>query len=188
MPQSCPYCGHYALSTDHLHRHSPKYPSGILSGDRLCRLWKGWGNGQSPGTDLTWRFLMGLWNGSLAPWLYSLWTKRIATPWSGGNAQLWHFHQESGSPNTIVHPTKVKESSNGAKYQWVDWNPSDMNYDSRRYWSVVLRPSWKPARAWELNVTQADMTGDWQWVFSRHSLSSKLALLAGNFPTYCVSE
>ena len=31
-----------------------------------------------------------------------------------GDANIQHFHQESGCPNTIIRPTEVKESGNGA--------------------------------------------------------------------------
>ena len=56
-----------------------------------------------------------------------------------GSAIFLHLIHELSSPNTIVRPTIVEQSSIGAS-RWVDYNPSAMNCDNRKHWSVEQRP------------------------------------------------
>ena len=112
--RSCPYCEHSWLSTYHLNRHSQRYLYRIRLGDRICILRKGGGN-----DGALWQFLHKSSRGSYE----TVHSHSVCTVYEPiglprreetRNVNLRHFHQESGTPNTIVRPSKVVESSNVA--------------------------------------------------------------------------
>ena len=72
------------------------------------------------------------------------------------NQEVCHSVKKRGTPifsiftRSPVRLTRLYSQLKSKKVsmvhrRWVDWSPSGMNCDSRRHWSVVLRPLRKPA-------------------------------------------
>ena len=99
-----------------------------------------------------------------------------------GTTHLWYFNHESrrhsrsyARLNSIIVAL--------VRRRLDDLNPSAMNCDNRRHWSVEHVPyinllAWK----WENHVPQATIIGGVRWIFPRTYLSPKSAQSGGNFP------
>ena len=148
MTRLFPYCGHYGLSTDHQHRHSQRYPQ-IRPGDSLCRLRRG-----GRRTEPWGRPLLKVLEGPMEPFTHTLAVrlmdqddshsvKRRGTP-------IFDIFIRSPARQTRSHDRLKLKKVAMVHHRWIDWNPSEMNCDSRRHWSVVLfylfcgTPWWGP--------------------------------------------